>query len=115
MARIGIVPGQGFDPSKLAGFDKETIKTVPKMALMKMIGRLEQQKPVNGWLYFSKGVGEWGTDYLLRATTAWLGPGWNRMKDAVYPLSQKDAAGEAYDGVQHKYLIHIESGRFFHR
>jgi len=112
MARIGIVPGQGFDPSKLAGFDKETIKTVPKMALMKMIGRLEQQKPVNGWLYFSKGVGEWGTDYLLRATTAWLGPGWNRMKDAVYPLSQKDAAGEAYDGAQHKYLIHIESGRF---
>ena len=32
MAKIGFVPGQDFDPSKLGAFDKEAIKAVPKPA-----------------------------------------------------------------------------------
>ena len=32
MAKIGLVPGQDFDPSKLGAFDKEAIKAVPKLA-----------------------------------------------------------------------------------
>jgi hypothetical protein len=40
-----------------------------------------------------------------------LGPGWNRPQDAVYPLSQKDANGDAYDGSEHKYVMHFEKGQ----
>ena len=112
MARIGLTPGKGFDPSKLNLLDQQTIKTVPKLALQEMAQRVGQQAPINGWIYFPTGVGDWGTDYLLRATTAWLGPGWNRIQDAVYPLSKKDAAGEAYDGAKYRYTIHIDSGQF---
>ena len=36
MARIGLVPGQDFDPSKLDFLDREVIKTVPKLALVDM-------------------------------------------------------------------------------
>ena len=40
-----------------------------------------------------------------------LGPGWNRPQDAVYPLSQKDANGDEYDGAKHNYVIHFEKGK----
>ena len=41
MAKIGLVPGQDFDPSKLSAFDKEALKEVPKLGLMKMVGRVQ--------------------------------------------------------------------------
>jgi hypothetical protein len=112
MAKIGLVPGQDFDNSKLSAFNKEAMKTVPKLGLLKMAERVKKQEPVNGWVYFGSSVGNWGTDYLLRATTAWLGPGWNRPEDAAYPLSQKDANGHEYNGADHKYVLHFDKGQF---
>jgi hypothetical protein len=112
LAKIGLIPGQDFDSSKLSAFDKEAMKAVPKLALLKMAERVKKQEPVNGWLYFGSSVGNWGTDYLLRATTAWLGPGWNRPEDAVYPLSERDVNGNEYNGADHKYVLHFEKGQF---
>ncbi len=112
MAKIGLVPGQDFDPGKLSLFEKEAIKAVPKLALLKMVERVRKQQALNGWLTFGSGVANWGLDYLLRATTAWLGPGWNRPEDAVYPVSEKDASGSDYDGTERKYVIHFEKGQF---
>jgi len=112
MASIGLIPGQDYDPSKLGAFDREAIKAVPKLALLKMVKLLKEQKTTNGWLYFTSGVGNWGTDYPLRAMGNMLGPGWNRPQDAVYPLSQKDANGDDYNGADHKYVIHFEKGPF---
>ena len=112
MANIGLVPGQDYDPSKLSGFDKEAIKAVPKLALLKMVKHLKEQKTTNGWLYFTSGVGNWGTDYPLRAMANMLGPGWNRPQDAMYPLSQKDASGDDYNGSDHKYVMHFDKGQF---
>ena len=66
MAKIGIVPGQDFDGSKLGELDRKMIEAVPKLALVKMGLHLKQQKTTNGWLYFTKGVGNFGTDYLTR-------------------------------------------------
>jgi hypothetical protein len=111
MAKIGLVPGRDFDPSKLAFLDKEVIKTVPKLALVEMGLHLKRQKTTNGWLYFTKGVGNFGTNYLLRGMANLLGPGWNRPQDAVYPLSQKDSSGDEYDGAKHNYVIHFEKGK----
>jgi hypothetical protein len=110
MAKIGLEPGKEFDPSKLMVLDREIIKTVPKLALLKMVEHLKRQKTTNGWLYFTSGVGEFGTDYLVRGMANALGPGWNCPQDAVYPLSQKDADGSDYDGAAHKYVMHIDKG-----
>ena len=112
MARIGLVPGQDYDPSKLGAFDREAIKAVPKLGLLKMVKLLKEQKTANGWLYFTSGVGNWGTDYPLRAMANMLGPGWNRPQDAIYPLSQKDASDDGYNGSDHKYVIHVDKGQF---
>jgi hypothetical protein len=111
MAKIGLVPGRDFEPSKLGFVDQEAIKIVPKLALLEMGLRLKKQKTTNGWLYFTKGVGNFGADYLLRGMANLLGPGWNRPPDAVYPLSQKDGNGHEYDGAKHNYVIRFEKGK----
>jgi hypothetical protein len=72
---------------------------------------LKKQKTTNGWLYFTKGVGNFGTDYRLRGMANLLGPGWNRPQDAVYPLSQKDANGDEYNGAENKYVMRFEKGQ----
>ena len=71
---------------------------------------LKKQKTTDGWLYFTQGVGNFGTDYRLRGMANLLGPGWNRPQDAVYPLSQKDAKGDEYNG-EHKYVMRFEKGQ----
>ena len=111
MARIGLVPGHGFDPGKLGFLDREAIRMVPKLALLEMGLMLKREPTNNGWLYFTKDVGDFGTNYRLRGMANLLGPGWNRPMDAVYPLSQKDAAGDEYDGAAHKYVMRFEKGR----
>jgi hypothetical protein len=111
MAKIGLVPGQAFDPEKLGWLDKEAIRLVPRLALLEMGLHLKRQKTTNGWLYFTKGVGDFGNDYLPRGMANLLGPGWNRPQEAVYPLSQKDADGDKYDGGKHKYVMRFEQGK----
>ena len=110
MAKIGLVPGKDYDPSGLDAIDREVLKAVPKIALVEMGIHLKRQKTTNGWLFFTKGVGNFGTDYLTRGMANLLGPGWNRPQDAVYPLSQKDANGDDYDGAKHKYVVRFAEG-----
>ena len=63
MAKIGLVPGQDFDPNKLSSRDRVAIKAVPKLALVEMGLRMKKQPTTNGWLFFTTGVGNFGTDY----------------------------------------------------
>jgi hypothetical protein len=111
MARIGLVPGQDFDASKLGAFDKEAIKAVPKLAQVKIMEYFEKvAKPVNGWMYITKNIGVYGTEYLQRALVTAIGLGANRPQDAIYPTSQKDADGQEYDGNKH-YVMHFDKGQ----
>lgn len=111
MAKIGLVPGEDFDKEKLGFIDSAVLNTVPKMAQLEMALYLKKQETTNGWLYFTDGVGNFGTNYLLRGMANLLGPGWNRPEDAVYPLSQKDAEGDKYNGAKHDYIIHFDKGQ----
>ncbi len=107
MARIGIVPGQDLDRSKLPVLGG---KLDPKIALLEMVEILKTTKAVNGWLYWTSDAGTYGTDYAQRAMVTLIGPGLNFPQDAVYPFSEKDERGEKYDGAAHNYVIHFEKG-----
>ena len=111
MAKIGLVPGRDFDGTALGALDRRIIEAVPKLALLKMGVHLKEQKKTDGWLYFTSGVGNWGTDYLTRGMANLVGPGWNRPQDAIYPLSQADPDGRAYDGAKQAYVMRFEKGR----
>ena len=107
---IGDISEQNFDTSKLGALDKKLIKLAPKIGLLKMAMKLKQTETTNGWLYFTEGVGNWGTDYVLRGMGNLLGPGWNRAQDAVYPLALKDEDGNDYDGSKYNYVMHFDKG-----
>jgi hypothetical protein len=112
MAKIGLVPGQDFDASKLGGFDKEAIRAVPKLAQAKIIEYFKKAaEPVNGWTYLTKDIGVYGTNYIQRALVTAIGLGANRPQDAIYPTSEKDGDGNGYDGASKKYVMHFDKGQ----
>jgi hypothetical protein len=111
MAKIGLVPGQDFDASKLGAFNKEAIKAVPKLSQVKIMEYFKQVgKPVNGWMFTTK-TGVYGTQYMNRALITAIGLGANRPQDAVYPTGEKDADGKDFDGESKKYVVHIDKGQ----
>jgi hypothetical protein len=110
MAKIGLVPGQEFDPSKLGAFDKEAVKAVPKLAQTKIMEYFKQLEPVNGWMFTTK-TGIYGTDYLQRALITAIGLGANRPQDAIYPTGEKDGSGNEFDAASKKYVVHFDKGQ----
>jgi len=105
MARLGIIPGQPFDVTKLT----------PAMARGLEAGRLAGQekigeeiktigKKVNGWqITFT---GEYGVNYLFRAAVTCFGLGANLALDACYPVAMVDADGQPLTGAN-KYVWHF--------
>ena len=108
MARIGIVPGQDFDPSKLDPAVAKGLEGAPKAGVEKIMAHFKNAGTnVNGWVFSTK-VGLYGTAYLQRAFVTEIGLGANRPQDAIYPTSEVDADGKPYDGAN-KYVIHFAS------
>jgi hypothetical protein len=110
IAKIGIVPGQPFDLTKLSPDAQQALKAVPKAGFGKIMGYFKDAgKHENGWAFFPK-TGVYGTDYLDRAFVTAIGLGANRPQDAVYPTSEVDAAGKPYSG-SNKYVMHFDNGK----
>jgi hypothetical protein len=98
MAKIGLVPGQPFDMSKLDPEIQAALKDVPSvgyeriMALQKKGGKVE-----NGWL-IPAAAGIYGNNYAARALIAAVGWPANLPQDAVYPSTKVDGTGETLNG-----------------
>jgi hypothetical protein len=108
-AKIGLVPGQDFDPSKL---DAAFVKRIPQVAFDRIMLQIKVNdaiKHINGWIYDTR-TGIYGTDYLNRALVTTIGLGANRVQDAIYPMSLKAADGRDYDGAN-KYVAHFPKGQ----
>jgi hypothetical protein len=107
-ARIGLVPGQDFDASKL---NADFAKRIPEVAFDRIMAQFKlnsEVKDVNGWGFTTK-TGIYGTDYLMRALVTAIGLGANRPRDAVYPTSLKYDEDQSYEGA-HKYVMHFPKG-----
>jgi hypothetical protein len=90
--KIGIVPGQDFDASKLRA---DFAERVPKVSFDQIMIQFKINRAVkheNGWNFTTK-TGLYGTAYLMRALVTAIGLGANRPQDAVYPTSLKTADG----------------------
>ena len=108
-ARIGLVPGQDFDRTKLKA---DFVARIPHVAFDRIMLQLKVGKAVknvNGWLYDTV-TGIYGTDYLNRALVTAIGLGANRPQDAIYPMSLKNADGNDYDGAN-KYVMRFAKGQ----
>lgn len=110
MARLGLVPGQDFDRSKL---DVAFASRVPQLAFDRIMLHFRFSggdiQNVNGWALTTK-TGIYGTNYLQRALITAIGLGANRPQDAIYPTSKADADGNAYSGAN-RYVMRFPAGR----
>jgi hypothetical protein len=115
MAKLGIVPGQPFDGSKLRPAAREAFSEVPSIANEKIMLYLKESiitgdmKLEHGWA-FSPKLGVYGTNYILRALVTAIGLGANRGQDAIYPTSEGPNVLESYNGA-HKYVMHFDKGQ----
>jgi hypothetical protein len=110
MAKIGLVPGEDFDMSKLDPVVAKAVAGAPKAGLQALVAQFKTGPTrVNGWEILTK-TGIYGTDYMNRALVAAIGLGANRPQDATYPTSIVDADGKPYSGA-HNYVMHFEKGR----
>jgi len=114
LAKIGIVPGQDFDASKLDPAVVKGLDAAPKPAQDKIQAWLKEaivagdSKVQNGWMFFKK-VGVYGTSYRQRAMITWYGLGANRPEDAVYPISEGPDLLKKYNGAN-RYMVHFNKG-----
>ena len=114
LAKIGIVPGQDFDASKLDPAVAKGLADAPKPAQEKIMGWFKEAVKADdatfsdGW-FFSTKTGIYGTNYIQRALITAIGLGANRPQDAVYPTSEADADGKPYNGAN-KYIMHFNKG-----
>jgi hypothetical protein len=110
MAKIGIVPGKPFDPSKFDPAVQAALKDVPAMALKRITAAWESLgKDVNGWRVKLIG-GRYGTNYLERAT--WAAAGWPSQLPNISttPITYVDSTGQKLSGA-HKYTLTFPKGQ----
>ena len=109
MASFGIVPGQTFDPGKLAPDARRAVEKAPEQALVRIMGHLKDAgRSINGWTFTDNG-GDYGKDHLQRALIAAFGLGCNLPQDAIYPVCKVDGAGRGLNGAS-KYVMQFQAG-----
>ncbi len=111
LAKIGIVPGQDFDMSKLDAATAKGLEKSVQVALAKLQEAAKKMgKPINGWSVPPMNLANFGTDYGVRAVVALVGLGANLPQDAIYPSAFVDGDGKPLNGTN-CYVIHFDKGQ----
>ena len=111
LAKIGIMPGEDFDMSKLDPATAKGLEKCVPMALAKLqVAAKKTGKRVNGWNILPMNLANFGTEYGERAVVALMGLGANLAKDAVYPTAFLDGDGKPLTG-KNRYVIHFDKGQ----
>ncbi|MGZ8253311.1 MAG: DUF1254 domain-containing protein [Burkholderiaceae bacterium] len=110
LAQIGVVPGEKFDPSKLDPAVAKGLQNAFAVAMEKLDAASKQTgAPVNGWRVPAMVLGNFGTEYGVRAVVALVGLGANLPADAVYPSAFVDGDGKPLSGAN-RYVVHFDKG-----
>ena len=112
VAKIGIVPNQDFDASKLDPAVASALDTAVTIALEKIRIASSQHfgTSLNGWHIPPPDLGNYGSDYSGRALIALIAFGANLPADAIYPTAFVDGSGQALNGAN-RYVLHFDAAR----
>jgi hypothetical protein len=110
LAKLGVVPGEKFDATKLdPAFGKGLARALAAAIAKLEAASKETGAPVAGWRIPPMVLGRYGTDYGARAVIALVGLGANLPQDAVYPSAYVDVDGQALSGAK-RYVLRFEPG-----
>lgn len=109
ISRIGLVPGQPFDPSQFDPQQRSQLEEGAATALRDMVAAIPTiGSAANGWTTFSDTTGVYGNKYFVRGVVTIAGLGANPAEEAIYPLLVADADGNPVVGEQ-DYLLHFDT------
>lgn len=107
MAELGLAAGQAPQWSTLDGW---LIALGRRIADWRINRELRQPRnTVRGWSTPPDLLGQYGTNYAVRAAVAMAGLGANLVADAMYPSARVDERGETLDGSR-RYRLHFRAG-----
>lgn len=105
-SRLGIGPGQTFDPAKLSEAQRRGLAKAAQVGFKRVVfHRTENGELRNGWRYATN-LGYYGDNRLLASTVGLVGYGANRAEEAMYLPAVNDTQGEALSSA-HRYRIHF--------
>jgi hypothetical protein len=108
LARLGIIPGEDFDASKLSSEQLQALNEGARAAsasVEQLIPAAASTRP--GWAGFNSTIGRYGTNYTVRAGIARFAIGANPPEDAIYLNSSTDSAGQPLHGAM-RYRMHFD-------
>ena len=106
LARLGVAPGQ---PPQWGLLDQSAVALGRWIADRKVAQVLQERPRLRGWITPPGILGNYGTDYNIRAGVAMIGLGANLPADATYPSASVDSRGKQLEGSRH-YRLHFDKG-----
>jgi hypothetical protein len=106
LAPVGIAPGEGALGSSLAAAWKRDFPWAQKL-LAHAVARPRQL--IQGWSYLPPDIGNFGTDYDVRAGVALVGLMALPPEEAMYANGLRDAQDREFSGT-HRYRLHLPRG-----
>lgn len=110
LARVGIAPG-AFDAGAMPRHVRDGLADGVRLGRrgIALARRAMGARP--GWGPGARvPLGEYGTQYLVRALVAHVGFGANRREEAVYLNAARDRRGRALDASRRDYVLRFEPG-----
>ena len=106
IAKVGIAPDdKTTDRSTVADWNEDF--GLAQKLLTRAVAR--PRHLIQGWNYLPADIGNFGTDYDVRAAVALLGLMALPPEEAMYANGLKDAKGKPLDGA-HRYRLHLPPG-----
>jgi len=114
LATVGVGPGldpgdAGLSPDALDALYGAVTSQATSFPTATRIWALQQSIAGGGWFVPPSNIGDYGTDYELRARIALIGLGANTPAEAIYPAGITDSSGALLDG-SNVYRITFEPG-----
>ncbi|MEQ8403988.1 MAG: DUF1254 domain-containing protein [Oceanicaulis sp.] len=107
---IGLMAGL-YDPAGMGWIARRAAARGVAVARERLDAAAAGRAPgLNGWRTAREGLGDYGTDYALRAGVAMIGLGANRAEDAIYPNTDVDRRGRPLHG-DHVYRLRFGPGQ----
>jgi hypothetical protein len=106
LAEIGITTGKSFDCTTLDRGKLATLQLAVATAKALLPSLQKPPGPKTNFWTLSLGVGDYGTNYLVRAEVALNALGANNPIDAVYGYGTRDSRGQGLAG-SYRYMLHF--------
>ncbi len=116
LAKVGVGPGmhpssEHLPAATVAGLKAAAVGGMATVSQLRNQIVLPSEKRHNGWYVAPSDIGNFGTDYDLRAVVSVYGIAANLPAEAMYPVGSFDNTGALLNGAN-KYIIHIPAGDF---